>query len=125
MALTDWRDIIEVQKANTPNVIEGKNKVVFAMRKYDKEFKEEAVKLSDEIGVKQAAAQLGIPYYSLAEWRQKRKAFGDHAFVGSGIRRDAPLSENERRLIKENMELRKANEILKDALGFFAKDRKR
>ena len=95
------------------------------MQKYDKEFKEEAVKLSDEIGVKQAAAQLGIPYYSLAEWRQKLKAFGDHAFVGSGIRRDAPLSENERRLIKQNMELRKANEILKDALGFFAKDRKR
>ena len=31
------------------------------MRKYDKEFKEEAVKLSDEIGVKQTAAQLGIP----------------------------------------------------------------
>ncbi|BAL00820.1 putative transposase orfA for insertion sequence element [Oscillibacter valericigenes Sjm18-20] len=95
------------------------------MRKYDKEFKEEAVKLSDEIGVKQAAAQLGISYYSLAERRQKRKAFGDHAFVGSGIRRDAPLSENERRLIKEIAELRKANEILKDALGFFAKDRKR
>ena len=94
------------------------------MRKYDKEFKEEAVKLSDEIGVKQAAAQLGIPYYSLAEWRQKRKAFGDHAFVGSGIRRDAPLSENER-LMKEITELQKANEILKDALGFFAKDRKR
>ena len=32
------------------------------MPKYDKEFKEEAVKLSDEIGVKQAAEQLGIPY---------------------------------------------------------------
>jgi len=26
--------------------------------------------------------------------------------------------------MKENAELRKANEILKDALGFFAKDRK-
>jgi len=36
---------------------------VFTMRKYDKEFKEEAVKLSDEVGVKQAAAQLGVPYY--------------------------------------------------------------
>ena len=95
------------------------------MRKYDKEFTEEAVKLSDEVGVKQAASQLGIPYYSLAEWRQKRKTFGDHAFVGSGIRRDAPLSENERRLMRENAELRKANEILKDALGFFAKDRKK
>jgi transposase len=44
---------------------------------------------------------------------------------GSGIRRDAPLNENERRLMKENAELRKANEILKDALGFFAKDRKK
>lgn len=98
---------------------------MFTMRKYDKEFKEEAVKLSDEVGVKQAASQLGIPYYSLAEWRQKRKAFGNHAFVGSGIRRDAPLSENERRLMRENAELRKANEILKDALGFFAKDRKK
>ena len=86
---------------------------------------EEAVKLTDEVGIKQAAAQLGVAYYTLSEWRQKRKAYGDHAFVGSGIRRDAPLSENERRLIKENAELRKANEILKDALGFFAKDRKK
>ena len=99
------------------------------MRKYDKEFKEEAVKLSDEVGIKQAAAQLGVAYYTLSEWRQKRKAYGGHAFVGSGIRRDAPLNENERRLIKENAELHKANEILKGcpgkALGFFAKDRKK
>ena len=95
------------------------------MRKYDKEFKEEAVKLSDEVGTRQAAAQLNVAYYTLSEWRQKRKAYGDHAFVGSGIRRDAPLNENERRLIKENAELRKANEILKNALGFFAKDRKK
>ena len=28
-------------------------------------------------------------------------------------------------LEKENAELRKANDILKDALGFFAKDRKK
>lgn len=31
------------------------------MRKCDKEFKEEAVKLSGGVGVQQAAAQLGIP----------------------------------------------------------------
>ncbi len=30
-----------------------------------------------------------------------------------------------RELEKENAELRQANEILKDALGFFAKDRKK
>lgn len=44
------------------------------MRKYSKEFKEEALKLSDEIGVKSAASQLGIQYYTLAEWRKNRKA---------------------------------------------------
>ncbi len=31
---------------------------------YSKEFKEEALKLSDEIGVKKAAAQLGLKYYT-------------------------------------------------------------
>ena len=34
--------------------------------KYDNTFKLEALKLSDEIGVRKAAAQLGIPYYTLA-----------------------------------------------------------
>ena len=36
------------------------------MKHYSKEFKEEALKLSDEIGVKKAAQQLGIAYYTLA-----------------------------------------------------------
>ena len=39
-----------------------------------KDFKEEALKLSDEVGVKKAAAQLGLPYYTLSDWRNKRKA---------------------------------------------------
>ena len=43
------------------------------MSKYSKEFKEEALKLSDEIGNKKAAAQLGLPYYTLADWRNKSK----------------------------------------------------
>ena len=40
--------------------------------KYSKEFKEEALKPSDEIGVKKAAQQLGIQYYTLSDWRSKR-----------------------------------------------------
>ena len=39
---------------------------------YSKEFKIEALKLSDEIGVKKAAQQLGIQYYTLADWRKCR-----------------------------------------------------
>ena len=44
-----------------------------AMKHYSKEFKEEALKLSDEIGVKKAAQQLGIAYYTLADWRSIRR----------------------------------------------------
>ena len=43
------------------------------MSKYSKEFKEEAIRLSDEIGNKKAAAQLGIPYYTLADWCNNSK----------------------------------------------------
>lgn len=43
---------------------------------YEKSFKEEAVKLSDEIGVKAAETQLGIPYYTLTTWRNNRKKTG-------------------------------------------------
>ena len=43
---------------------------------YDKEFKLQALELFDEIGVKAAAEQLGIKYYTLADWRSQRKARG-------------------------------------------------
>ena len=81
------------------------------MKHYSKEFKEEALKLSDEIGVKKAA---------LADWRS--------------IRRNTPPAKTPsaeeqtiriRELERENAGLRTANNILKDALGFFAQDRKK
>jgi transposase len=94
---------------------------------YDRSFKEEAVKLSDEIGVKAAASQLGIPYYTLADWRSARKKYGSNAMVGSGHKRMA-VSEKDQRILeleKENNELKHANEILQEALGFFAVRRKK
>ena len=97
------------------------------MATYEKSFKEEAVRLSDEVGAKQAANQLGIPYWTLADWRAARKARGDEAFVGSG-HKQVPTDEKERRILeleKENSELKRANEILKDALGFFAESRRK
>ncbi len=89
---------------------------------YSKEFKDEALKLSDEIGIKKAAEQLGLKYYTLAEWRKNRK-----------VKLSEPinqLTETEarariRELEKKNAELERANDILKDALGFFAGDRKK
>ena len=90
------------------------------MATYEKSFKEEAIKLSDEIGVKKAAAQLGIPYYTLADWRYKRHNYGELAHVGSGHKREKG-DEKDRRIReyeKENAALAHANEILQDALFF-------
>lgn len=95
--------------------------------RYDKQFKEEALRLSDESGVKRAAEQLGISYNTLVDWRSKRRAHGDTAFIGSGrsYASTEGMTQKEIELQRENDELRRANEILKDALGFFAKDRKK
>ena len=90
--------------------------------KYDNSFKLEALMLSDEIGLRKASDQLGIPYYTLSEWRNIRKSEGESAFVESGNRR-TPLDEKDRRiqeLENELREVKRANEILKDALGYFA-----
>ena len=94
---------------------------------YEKSFKEEAVRLSEEIGVKKAAEQLGISYNTLADWRYKQKLHGSQAYVGSGHRRALADPKEQRiyELEKENAELRRSNEILQEALGFFAKNRKR
>lgn len=67
------------------------------MTTYEKSFKEEAVRLSEEIGVKLAASQLGIPYWTLADWRAARKARGNQAFIGSG-HRFLPTDEKERQI---------------------------
>ena len=91
------------------------------MSTYSKEFKEEAMRLSDEIGVKKAAAQLGITYNTLADWRNHSK----HKTKQTTTMSDDELRIRNRELERENAELREANEILKDALGFFAKDRKK
>lgn len=94
---------------------------------YDKTFKEEALHLSDEIGLKNAAAQLGISYYTLSGWRNKRTKYGQNAFSGSGYSQ-VPGDIKEQRirdLEKENAELKRSNEILQEALGFFAVRRKK
>ncbi|WP_155985631.1 transposase [Paenibacillus gorillae] len=80
--------------------------------------------MSDVIGSKKAVEQLGIAYYNFKKWKNRRILHGDGVRIGSGryctsFDKTAREIESER----EIGELRSANEILKDALGFFAKDR--
>ena len=97
------------------------NKRGINMKQYSTDFKEQALKLSDEIGLKKASEQLGVNYGTLSGWRKIRKKKNGENLVQD----TSPLTEREKQLLKENQELKEANEILKDALGFFAKDRKK
>lgn len=87
---------------------------------YDKSFKDEAVKLSDEIGVKAAASQLGIPYYTLSGWRNNRKKYGNNYSCGSGHKRMSadPAEQRIRELEKENAELKQPMKSCRRLLVF-------
>ena len=91
---------------------------------YSKEFKQQAIKLSDEIGTQKACEQLGLSYFTLGGWRKKenRKQIMDEETTENIT---TPLTEREKKLMKEIEELREANNILKDAFSFFVNDRKR
>jgi transposase len=94
-------------------------------RKYDKSFKEEAVKLARETNVSKAARSLGIPMYTLRNWVDIANHRPDNPFVGSG-NKYIPFNEVEKAALeKEVRELKRANEILKEALGFFAASQKK
>jgi transposase len=91
---------------------------------YSKEFKQQAIKLSDEIGTQKACEQLGLSYFTLGGWRKKenRKRIMDEETTENIT---TPLTEREKKLMKEIEEFREANNILKDAFSFFVNDRKR
>ena len=90
------------------------------MKQYSREFREQALELSDEIGLKKASEQLGVVYGTLSDWRKKR----GRQKRAKEERREEPEDEIER-LNRENAELKKSNSILRDALCFFVEDRKR
>ena len=94
-------------------------------RKYDQGFKEEAVKLASEAGINQAARDLGISHYTLRNWVESKKYRPDKPFIGSGHKYISANDAEKVALLKENRELRRANEILKEALGFFAASQKK
>jgi transposase len=92
---------------------------------YDKSFKEEAVKLAEETNVSSAARSLGVHENTLRKWVRNTKERSDNPFIGSGRKYVSSSDAEKTALLKENRELRRANEILKEALGFFALSQKK
>ena len=90
-------------------------------RKYDKQFKEEAVRLATEGGrkVTEVARSLGIHENLLRNWKRKHKEDPAGSFPGKGHLK--PRDEAFRNLEKENSNLKEDREILKKALAIFSK----
>ena len=91
-------------------------------RKYDLEFKLEAVRLASEPGVtnKDVERRLGIGQGVLSRWKRELEADGQQVFPGKG--RLKPEDEELRRLKRENERLRRERDILKKAVAIFSKD---
>jgi transposase len=97
-----------------------------AQRRYPRELRERAVRMvleakgrdgDDNTVVTRVAQQLGIGYESLRKWVRQ-------AEIDQG-RRPGATTEEQRRIAeleRENRELRRANEILKAASAFFARE---
>lgn len=96
-------------------------KKVESRRKYDREFKLEAVRLVTDGGraVPEVARDLGIHENLLYNWRKKYFDDANHAFPGKGHLK--PADEELRRLKKDLADVREERDILKKALAIFSK----
>ena len=89
-------------------------------RVYTAEFKTEAVKLADEVGIAEAAKRLDMPTSSIRNWMTPEAR---SRLSGDGSKRQ-PVSEAQAeitRLRREVASLKVDNEILRKAAAYFAK----
>ena len=90
-------------------------------RKYDREFKVEAVKLASGAGrsVSDVAKNLGINENLLYRWKAKFAQDNVHAFPGKGYLK--PADEELRQMKRALADVTQERDILKKALAIFSK----
>jgi transposase len=85
-------------------------------RKFDKEFKLEAVKLTEERPLTHVARDLGVAVNVLGKWKKQLKTNPVNAFTGKGT----PEEEEIKRLKKELSQVTQQRDILKKAIAIFS-----
>ena len=103
------------------------------IKRYDKEFKIQAVKLGKEIGQAKAATELGISGNTLYTWTKRSKEGMLDLGSGSQTPQSAmslseeiiSLKKKLREQEKEIKLLKKTNEFLEEASAFFAASRQK
>ena len=94
-------------------------------RIYSEEFKLEALRLVRERGISiaQAARELGVKQLTLLRWKQQQES-GKPVASPAAVMSQRSQSQELERLRRENVRLRAERDILKKALGYFAKEPK-
>jgi len=95
-----------------------------ARRKFDKEFKQEAVKMVLEGGMSKAEVgrRLGINDNLVSRWVQEFQADDTSSFPGNGKLK--PDDQERRRMEKEIRDLKEENAFLKKTASYFASQKK-
>lgn len=96
-------------------------------RVFSKEFKEQAVLLTETSGkkVSEIAVDLGIRENLLWRWKKESREAGSRSFPGQGSRREGTdLEEENRRLREELLTVTMERDILKKAVAIFSKPQK-
>jgi len=90
-------------------------------RKYDREFKINAVKLYHSRGkqLSEVAESLGVPKSTLCTWIKQEEVEGESGFRGSGKVRAS--NEELYRLKKELKDVKEERDILKKAMAIFSR----
>ena len=93
-------------------------------RVFSKEFKEQAVLLTQTSGkkVSEVAEDLGIRENMLWRWKKEFREAGERSFPGQGNRQQGTdLEEEVRRLKQELLDVKMERDILKKAVAIFSK----
>ena len=96
-------------------------------RVFTKEFKEQAVLLTETSGkkVSEIAQDLGIRENNLWRWKKELRDLGARSFPGQGNRQPGTeIEEENRRLKEELLTVTMERDILKKAVAIFSKPQK-
>jgi|SRR6185503_13915953 transposase len=100
------------------------NKGPVRYRKYTEEFKVEAMRLAESVGVAAAAKRLGVPDGNLRNWiNQWRAGKLESTDVAKPIKRTLAEVEAENSRLRRELESARLDlEIVKKAAAYFAKE---